>query len=80
MSIYDTDLDKNPANYQPLTPLSFLARSARFIRHRNHSWQAARVTPSFTPGRGYVCVETGIKRATVSVIWPRRDAGMPLWR
>ena len=28
MSIYDTDLDKNPANYQPLTPLTFLARSA----------------------------------------------------
>jgi fatty-acyl-CoA synthase len=25
---YDTDLDKNPANYQPLTPLSFLERSA----------------------------------------------------
>jgi fatty-acyl-CoA synthase len=28
MSIYDTDLDKNDANYQPLTPLTFLARSA----------------------------------------------------
>jgi fatty-acyl-CoA synthase len=27
MSIYDVDLDKTPANYQPLTPLSFLARS-----------------------------------------------------
>jgi fatty-acyl-CoA synthase len=29
MSIYDTDLDKCPANYQPLTPLSFLVRSAQ---------------------------------------------------
>ncbi len=28
MSIYDTDLDKNAANYQPLTPLTFLARAA----------------------------------------------------
>ena len=28
MSAYETDLDKNAANYQPLTPLSFLARSA----------------------------------------------------
>jgi fatty-acyl-CoA synthase len=28
MSIYDTGLDKNAANYQPLTPLTFLARSA----------------------------------------------------
>ncbi len=25
---YNTDLDKNPANYQPLTPLSFLVRAA----------------------------------------------------
>ena len=28
MSIYELDLDKTPANYQPLTPLTFLARSA----------------------------------------------------
>ncbi|MGE3830300.1 MAG: acyl-CoA synthetase, partial [Parvibaculaceae bacterium] len=27
-SIYDTDLPRNPANYQPLTPLTFLARAA----------------------------------------------------
>jgi hypothetical protein len=25
---YDIDLDKNPANYQPLSPLSYLARAA----------------------------------------------------
>ena len=25
---YDTDLDRNPANFQPLTPLSFLSRAA----------------------------------------------------
>jgi hypothetical protein len=24
---YDTDLDRNAANFQPLTPLSFLARA-----------------------------------------------------
>jgi fatty-acyl-CoA synthase len=28
-SIYDQDLDKNPANYVPLTPISFLVRAAR---------------------------------------------------
>jgi len=28
VSIYDRDLDKNPANYQPLTPLGFLERAA----------------------------------------------------
>lgn len=27
-SAYDTDLDRNPANYQPLTPLAFLERAA----------------------------------------------------
>ncbi len=27
-TIYDTNLDKNPANYQPLTPLAFLERAA----------------------------------------------------
>ena len=27
-SIYDLDLDKNPANFQPLTPLGFLERAA----------------------------------------------------
>jgi fatty-acyl-CoA synthase len=27
-NVYDSDLDKNPANYQPLTPLTFLERSA----------------------------------------------------
>src|SRR6201987_10835 len=34
MSQYDVGLDKNPANYVPLTPLSFLARSAAV--HPNH--------------------------------------------
>jgi fatty-acyl-CoA synthase len=29
MSAYDADLEKNPANYQPLTPITFLERSAR---------------------------------------------------
>jgi fatty-acyl-CoA synthase len=28
-SIYDQDLDRNPANYVPLSPISFLLRSAR---------------------------------------------------
>src|SRR4030095_7576136 len=28
MTSYDTDLDRNPANFQPLSPASFLERSA----------------------------------------------------
>jgi fatty-acyl-CoA synthase len=41
---YDTDLDRNPANFQPLTPLSFLARAAAVhpdqtaVIHGERSW------------------------------------------
>jgi fatty-acyl-CoA synthase len=28
-SPYDKDLDKNPANHQPLTPLTYLERAAK---------------------------------------------------
>jgi fatty-acyl-CoA synthase len=34
MSIYDIDLDRNPANFQPLTPLSLLERAAAVFPDR----------------------------------------------
>jgi fatty-acyl-CoA synthase len=34
MSVYDRDLDKNAANYQPLTPLTFLQRAAAVFPER----------------------------------------------
>ncbi|MFL5149872.1 MAG: acyl-CoA synthetase [Microvirga sp.] len=34
MTPYDRDLDKNPANFQPLTPLTFLERSAAVFPDR----------------------------------------------
>ena len=34
MSNYDQHLDKNPANYTPLTPLTFLERSAYIYPNR----------------------------------------------
>ena len=34
MTPYDTDLDRNPANFQPLTPLSFLERAAAVFPDR----------------------------------------------
>ena len=46
---YDTDLDRNAANFQPLTPLSFLARAAEVypdqtaIIHGARSWTYRRV-------------------------------------
>ena len=33
-SMYDTNLGKNDANFVPLTPLSFLKRSAEVYPHR----------------------------------------------
>lgn len=33
-SIYDRDLDRNPANYAPLTPLSLIARAAEIWPHQ----------------------------------------------
>ncbi len=46
-SAYDVDLDRTPANYQPLTPLSFLARAAAVfpehtaVIHGNRRWRYA---------------------------------------
>src|SRR5687767_11070130 len=46
-SAYDLDLDKNAANYAPLSPLSFLARSAAVfpertaVIHGNSRWTYA---------------------------------------
>jgi fatty-acyl-CoA synthase len=34
VSVYDRDLDKKPANYQPLTPLGFLERAADVFPNR----------------------------------------------
>ncbi len=42
MSIYERGLDRNPANHQPLTPLSFLKRAARVWPERtaSHPWRS----------------------------------------
>jgi fatty-acyl-CoA synthase len=50
MSIYDQDLDKNPANYVPLSPVSFVERSAQVFGdlpavvhgRRRYSWRETR--------------------------------------
>src|SRR5918911_3987623 len=34
MTPYDIDLDRNPANYQPLTPLTLLERAAAVFPHQ----------------------------------------------
>ena len=53
-SPYDLDLDRNPANFQPLTPLTVLERAASV--HPDHVaviHGATRITyAGFTPARG----------------------------
>ncbi|MCX7347315.1 MAG: acyl-CoA synthetase [Alphaproteobacteria bacterium] len=74
MSVYDLDLDKNAANFQPLTPLSFLQRSAAVYPDQLaiiHG--SARVTYAQFYGRcrqlGSALVKAGIgKGDTVSVL------------
>src|SRR5437660_3351673 len=73
-SPYDTDLDRNPANFQPLTPLSFLERAASVfpdhiaILHGGGKWNYAEF---YARARrlASALVKSGIKRGdTVSVM------------
>ena len=74
MSIYDVDLDKNSANYQPLTPLSFLARSAAVYPDHVaiiHGQQRTTYAAFYARARklASALVKAGIKKGdTVSVI------------
>jgi fatty-acyl-CoA synthase len=71
---YDTDLPRNAANFQPLTPLSFLARAAEVypdvtaIIHGNRSWNY-RTFYTRANQLGSALARHGIKRGeTVSVM------------
>ena len=74
MSIYDIDLDKTPANFQPLTPLSFLARSAAVYPDHIaiiHGEQRTSYAVFYARARklASALVKAGIKKGdTVSVI------------
>jgi fatty-acyl-CoA synthase len=77
---YDTDLDRNPANFQPLTPLSFLARAADVypdqtaIIHGARSWTYREF---YTRARQFASalVKRGVKRGdTVAVVLPNVPA------
>src|SRR5262249_11397023 len=73
-SPYDTDLERNPANFQPLTPLSFLERAASVfpkhtaIIHGSRKWNYAEF---YARARrlASALAKSGIKRGdTVSVM------------
>ena len=73
-TLYDTDLPRNAANFQPLTPLSFLARAAEVypdvtaIIHGNRSWNY-RTFYTRANQLGSALARRGIKRGeTVSVM------------
>jgi fatty-acyl-CoA synthase len=79
-TIYDSDLNRNPANFQPLTPLSFLARAAGVFAGRTAVIHGAR---SFTYADFYARARrlasalsrVGIARGdTVSVMLPNVPA------
>ena len=77
---YDTDLDRNPANFQPLTPLSFLPRAADVypdqtaIIHGRRSW-SYRQFYARTRQLASALKNRGITRGdTVAVVLPNTPA------
>src|ERR1700680_4888111 len=79
-SPYDTDLDRNAANFQPLTPLSFLARAAALypdqtaIIHGKRSW-TYREFFARAKKLASALAKRGIKRGdTVAVVLPNVPA------
>ena len=77
---YDTDLDRNAANFQPLTPLSFLARAAEVypdqtaIIHGARSW-TYREFYARARQLASALAKRGIKRGdTVAVVLPNVPA------
>ena len=79
-SAYDTDLDRNAANFQPLTPLSFLARAAAVypdqtaIIHGKRAWTYREFFVRATK-LASALAKRGIKRGdTVAVVLPNVPA------
>ncbi|HEX4407524.1 MAG TPA: acyl-CoA synthetase [Xanthobacteraceae bacterium] len=77
---YDRDLERNPANYQPLTPLSFLARAADIypeqtaIVHGKRTW-SYREFYARARQLGSALAKRGITRGdTVAVVLPNVPA------
>ncbi len=80
-SAYDTDLDKNPANYQPLTPLSYLERAAAvFPDHTAIIHGARRTTYRDFHARakrlGSALAKRGIKRGDTVAVLMANTPGM----
>ena len=87
-SPYDTDLDRNPANFQPLTPLTLLERAAHGVPRpaRDRARPAAAELPRVLRARAPACLgaRQARHRARRHGVGGARqhagDAGMPLRR
>src|SRR5271170_1124882 len=77
---YDTGLERNPANFQPLTPLSFLARAAEIYPDQTaiiHGGRSLTYREFFARARrlASALARRGIKRGdTVAVVLPNVPA------
>jgi fatty-acyl-CoA synthase len=73
---YNTDLDRNPANYQPLTPLTFLERAATVfpghtaIVHGARRWSYAEFYARSRQLASALASEGIVRGDTVSVLLP----------
>jgi fatty-acyl-CoA synthase len=85
---YNTNLDRNPANFQPLTPLTFLERAASVYPNHTaivHGKLRRNYSDFYSRSRQLASAlsEQGIARGdTVSVILSNTPAMLegPLWR
>ena len=80
-SAYDTDLDKNPANYQPLTPLSYLERAAAVFPDQVAIIHGARRTTyrdfhARAKKLGSALAKRGIKRGDTVAVLMANTPGM----
>jgi len=79
-TIYDIDLDRNPANFQPLTPLTLLERAANVfpdVTATIHGSKKTTYAEFYARSRRLACAlaKRGIKRGdTVSVMLPNTPA------
>ncbi|HEY8268619.1 MAG TPA: acyl-CoA synthetase [Xanthobacteraceae bacterium] len=80
-SAYDIDLDKNPANYQPLTPLSYLERAAAVFPDHAAIIHGARRTSyrdfhARAKKLGSALAKRGIKRGDTVAVLMANTPGM----
>ena len=72
---YNVGLDKTPANYVPLSPLSFLARSAAVSDRARRRGPRGPLCHDHYPGDGYRIIRAAVWSRLLCRLrhWPRRS-------